>query len=209
MGQSDETARYLRRRRGIRRAACSLLALSLAVSLLDQLGVFGATIHERDRLNRSTWTVSRIIDAGSFELRNDDRSITFKLIGIDAPIGDAFWSDRAASYAAARALHKSVTLVFDIAQTRDASGSLCGFLYLSDVETLNLALVRDGQAFVDRRVHQTYSSAFEQAENAARKKGTGLWKSLRFEDMPAWRRVWLREIGERRKRDAESKMRAE
>ena len=39
---------------------------------------------------------------------------------------------------------------------------------------------------------------FEQAENEARQKKRGLWKSVRESDMPAWRQDWLKALREKR-----------
>ena len=47
-------------------------------------------------------------------------------------------------------------------QTRDASGHLLAYLFLTDTDDLNFDIVRDGQGYVDRRMPAT--ATFEQHE---------------------------------------------
>ncbi len=206
MSDLDPQARYLMKRRRWRRIGALLLVLLLTFSLADQFGLFGSDVHDWDRFDRTSWTVVRIVDGETLELMNDfERTLRVHLLGVDAPEAGAHWNDRATKYATARALNKRVTLALDGTQTRDAAGDLLGYVYLSDVESLNLAMVRDGQAYADRRVLHTFGRVFEQAENVVRKKETGLWKELAFDQMPAWRQRWLNELNAARKADG-SKM---
>jgi endonuclease YncB( thermonuclease family) len=57
---------------------------------------------------------------------------------------------------------------------------------------LNFDMIRDAQAFADRRVKCSMLGHFEQAENEARKKKRGIWKDLTEDQMPPWRREWLK-----------------
>ena len=57
----------------------------------------------------------------------------------------------------------------------------------------DLDIVRDGQAYADRRFRHTLRPQFELAEGDARKHARGLWKDVKEEQMPPWRQRWLAE----------------
>lgn len=92
----------------------------------------------------------------------------------------------------ARAMNEMVTISLEPVQTRDADGDLRAFVYLSAADCLNQDLIHDGLAFADRRGRFTYQSQFIMAENEARKKQRGMWKTMSEDQMPSWRREWLR-----------------
>ena len=145
--------------------------------------------------DQKPFVVRHVIDGDTIDIEptTGGQHTKVRLIGVDAPEVDCYWCDSATRYATARADDKTVTIRLEPTRTRDKYGRLLAYVYLSDRESLNIALVRDGQAYADRRFKHTYASQFEQAENGARKKGTGLWKDVREEQMPAWRRQWLAE----------------
>ncbi len=186
----------LRRRLRYRRILFALLAL-LAVSVYftrpsgDDWAIY----------DRQQFIVTRIIDGDTIDVAAHPGAAPtrVRLLGVDAPeMRDddgrpQHWADAAKKYAAARSANRSVTLKLEPTQTRDRYRRLLAYVHLSDAETLNLALVRDGQAYADRRFRHTMRSDFEQAENVARKKGTGLWKDVKMGQMPAWRQRWLDE----------------
>jgi endonuclease YncB( thermonuclease family) len=79
---------------------------------------------------------------------------------------------------------------------------LLAYVYLSDLDCLNLDMVRDGRAYADRRYRHTFRPQFELAEAEARKKQRGLWKDLTEEQIPPWRREWLQRSRQRAGRSA-------
>jgi endonuclease YncB( thermonuclease family) len=87
---------------------------------------------------------------------------------------------------------KQVTINLQETQTRDKYDRLLAYVYLSESESLNLALVRDGHAYADRRFSHPLRWQFEAGETEARKAGRGLWKEITVEQMPEWRQNWLR-----------------
>jgi endonuclease YncB( thermonuclease family) len=183
--------------------------LLAASALLDRSGAFGPRGDDWVGFDQKTFVVRHVIDGDTLEITTSDgRRERVRLIGVDAPETNArndqpsdYWSAEATGYAKARAEGKDVTLRLDGTQTRDKYGRLLAYAYLSDAESLNLALVRDGQAYADRRFRHTLRSQFEQAEAAARQKKSGLWRDVRDGDQPPWRRDWLeRERRERRER---------
>jgi endonuclease YncB( thermonuclease family) len=139
--------------------------------------------------------VRHVIDGDTLEIEPTPggQPTKIRLIGVDAPEVKSYWADASTRYAVARAHAKPVVIRLEPTRTRDRYGRLLAYVYLSDRESLNFALVRDGQAYADRRFRHTMGSQFEQAENAARKKGTGLWKDVREQQMPPWRQRWLAE----------------
>jgi micrococcal nuclease len=127
-----------------------------------------------------------------------------RLLGVDAPElqrdgqpAPDHWADRAAAYTRARAAGKFVTLQLDQPQTRDKYDRVLAYVYLSDTDCLNADLIRDGQAYADRRFKHTFKPQYELAENEARKKGRGLWKDVTVEQMPPWRQEWLKSLPQR------------
>jgi hypothetical protein len=134
-------------------------------------------------------------DVLSIQSANDiviDGSTMVHLIGVDGPY------DQSLEYMKARLKDRAVTLKLEPTQTRDAEGRLLAYVYLADNDCLNMALIRDGKAFADRRVKHTYAAQYEQAETEARKKSRGIWKGLTDDQMPPWRREWLEQLRKER-----------
>jgi endonuclease YncB( thermonuclease family) len=142
------------------------------------------------RFDRRSFTVGRVINGGTIELAlPDGTGAEVRLLGIDAPEHGA---QAARDELKARAEGKVVALRLEPTETRDGDGRLLAYVYPDDAEDLNLAMVRDGFAYADRRTDHTYRRAFEQAEAEARRRGRGLWRDVTEARMPAWRREWLR-----------------
>ena len=190
----------LRRRRWFRRGAFVLVLALAATAVLDRAGSFGYPGGDWAAFDRKQFHVERVIDGDTLIIRppSGTAETSVKLIGVDAPRPGAdpgtpsdYWADRACGYARARAEGKPVTLRLDDTQTRDAAGRLMAYLYLSDEEMLNEALIRDGQVYADRRYPHTLGGKFERMENEARASARGLWKGVTEDHMPEWRRQWL------------------
>ncbi|HEV2296630.1 MAG TPA: thermonuclease family protein [Tepidisphaeraceae bacterium] len=186
----------LRRRLRYRRILLALLAL-LGVSIYvgrpsgDDWAIY----------DRQEFIVTQVIDGDTIDVAAHPgaKPTRVRLLGVDAPElrGDdgspEHWADAAKRYAIARSNKRAIVLRLELTRTRDKYKRLLAYVHLSDGETLNFALVRDGQAYAHRGFNHTMRSQYEQAENAARKKGTGLWKDVKASDMPAWRQRWLDE----------------
>jgi micrococcal nuclease len=202
MRRASRIPYLLRRRRRIRRTVFSLLALLALSVILAHFDLFGRPSGDDWAIyDKQTFVVTHVVDGDTIDVAASPaaKPTRVRLLGIDAPEmhgedGRAeFWAEAATKYAVARSDHKTVTLKLEPTETRDRYGRLLAYVYLSDVEMLNLALVRDGQAYADRRFRHTMRPQFEQTENGARKKGTGLWKDVQVAQMPAWRQRWLQE----------------
>ena len=191
----------LRRRRRYRRftfAAFVLLALS---AVLDRAGVFRYAGDDWRAFDHKQFVVTKVIDGDTLDVRptaggNETR---VRLIGVDAPElrpgGDGsrpdFWATDARDYLTRRAAGKDVTLRLEPTDTRDRYRRLLAYVYVGDSHNLNLDLVRDGHAYADRRFSHSMRRQFERAEGEARKAGRGLWRDVREDQMPPWRREWL------------------
>lgn len=175
----------------------------LIVGILFGADHFGSNRARDDwsRFDHQSFRVTKIIDGDTINITDTSgNETTVRLLGIDAPEmldpttnSPAHWAERAMAYMAARAGARNVIIRLEPIQTRDRYDRLLAYIYLSDGDCLNMDIVRDGQAFADRRFRHSYRPQYEQAENEARKKERGLWKGLTEEQMPAWRRVWLDE----------------
>jgi endonuclease YncB( thermonuclease family) len=121
-----------------------------------------------------------------------------RLLGIDMPRAGTAQAADASRELASRALGRDFTLRLEPLQTRTADGALLGYLFSTDTDNLNLDMIRDGFAYADRRMPYSLQLPFQQAESDARKKSRGMWKSLTDDQMPDWRRQWLKNLKEKR-----------
>ena len=81
----------------------------------------------------------------------------------------------------------------DEIETRDPDGRLLAYVWLAENDMLNEALVRDGQAYAYRVRTYQLSSRIREAEGDAARSRRGIWKEVTQEQMPEWRRAWMKE----------------
>lgn len=192
-------SRALRRRRITRRSIVGLLLTILISIVLDHAGVFGYEGDDWRDFDKQSFVVIKVVDGDTVRVKRpgNNEDTVVRLLGIDAPeLRDdsgkpAHFAKQSADYARARMEGKSVVIRLEPTETRDKYRRLLAYLYLTDSDNLNLDLVRDGQAYADRRFKHGMRSQFEQVENQARQKGTGLWRDIKVHQMPPWRRKWL------------------
>jgi micrococcal nuclease len=187
-----------------------LISLLVYLVILVLSILFGVDQVRRTPKNSDDWAafdhksfrVTHVVDGDTIQIRSmtGDRETTVRLLGVDAPemhdlttSQPAHWGRQASNYLYARANDKVVTIRLEPIATRDKYDRLLAYVYLTDSDCVNLDLVRDGQAYADRRFRHSYKPQYEQAENEARGKERGLWKNLTEDQMPPWRRVWLHE----------------
>jgi endonuclease YncB( thermonuclease family) len=182
------------RRRKLLSLCGSLLLASLLISAVgDHLR--GAARDDWAAFDHQIFHVTQIISGDTICVTpiSSDHEIIVRLIGVEATaMPAAYWAVKAKNYVEARSLEKNVTLRLEPIDTRDRQGRVRAYVYLSDIDCLNADLVHDGEVFADRRYAHSFKPQYEMTENEARKKQRGLWYGLRDEDMPAWRREWLR-----------------
>ncbi|MFT3787263.1 MAG: thermonuclease family protein [Tepidisphaeraceae bacterium] len=195
------------RRRSIRAIIAALAAiLGIAGYAIDR-GVRHSPAADADwqAYDKHSAKVTRVVDGDTLVIDLPDKpdaTTKIRLLGIDAPelhddaTGKAdYFADRALAYAKARAEGQTVTIRLDETRTRDKYGRLLAYVYLSNAEMLNEALVRDGQAYAFRTFPCQFLNQLETAEGTARSGKRGLWKEVQIDQMPEWRREWLKERG--------------
>jgi endonuclease YncB( thermonuclease family) len=175
----------------------SLLAL-IAAAGLDRWGRFGYAGDDWAQFDRRAVVMDEVVDGDTFVAHLAGAAsarITVRLLGVDAPdLLTSHWSTEAQRYLTARLVNREVILRLDGTQTRDPDAHLLALVYVTDGDCLNVDIVRDGQAYADRRVKHAMRSPLEQAERDARAKKRGMWRDLRDEDQPQWRREWLQTL---------------
>ena len=182
----------LKSRRRLRLSVGVIVALILAITIAERAGAFRYGGDDWSRFDRKSVIAANVIDGDSFLVPQLGRAETVHLLGVDAPT--SHWSNEAKAYLEARLKGRTITLRLDGTQTRDAQGRLLAYVYITDGDCLNVDIVRDAQAFADRRIKHTFRSSIEQAENEARKKRRGMWSDLTDDQQPPWRREWLRSL---------------
>jgi len=115
---------------------------------------------------------------------------TVKLLGIAG-------LDSAQSWLHDKVVGRQVMLLLESPQTRDSAGRLRAFAFL-DNQNLSVELTKAGLAFADRREKTEMDGVIDPAEADARKKKRGVWATLKFEQMPAWRQAWAKSLPQRR-----------
>jgi micrococcal nuclease len=190
---AERMVRALRMRRGSKWIA---LSLAIALALSAYLSHRSAPQPAKE-LEGQTVEVVRVVDGDTIVIRTaGGQQEHVRLRGIDAPElarddrPAHFWGPESTNYLKKRLDRQRVILQIDGTETRDKYGRLLAFVYHPENNCVNLDLVRDGQAYADRRFTSFMRSQLEQAETEARKRGRGLWKDVKAEQMPEWRQRW-------------------
>jgi endonuclease YncB( thermonuclease family) len=191
----------LRRRRRYRRLTFAGLLLLAISAVLDRTGVFRYDGDDWRNFDQKTFLVTHVADGDTITVRptSGGAETRVRLIGVDAPELHSrddnsrpdYWARDAKRYTESRAERKTVTLRLEQGETRDKYRRLLAYVYVGDMENLNLNLVRDGQAYADRRFRHSMRAQFERAESEARKGRRGLWKDVKEDQTPPWRRDWF------------------
>ena len=197
----------LRRHRTVRRFTLAGLVVLALSAVLDRTGAFRYDGDDWRAFDHKSFVVTHVADGDTINVRPSagGSETRVRLLGVDTPElhsqshpGADYWAREAMRYTASRVEGRAVTLRLEPTKTRDKYRRLLAYVYLGDADIFNLDLVRDGEAYADRRFPHSLRSQFEQAEGEARKKARGLWKDVTESQMPPWRQEWLR----RRQRDA-------
>src|SRR5688572_16657932 len=154
------------KRRTVRIVAWTAVAVIVSLVVLDRAGAFGYRGDDWSRFNQRPVRAVEVLDGETFraELENGE-AVQIRLLGVDAPeLPDAHWSAEAKKYTEARLANRAVTLRLDGTQTRDDAGNLLAYVFILDTDCLNVDIVRDAQAFADRRIKHTLRSPIETAE---------------------------------------------
>lgn len=199
-----EVERQLRRWRLARKCLIALLALlatTVAAGRLKAARPAGTDVDANDwaAFDKKTFRVSRVVDGDTISIRRKGETVRIRLLGIDAPEMHAgtdeppdHWAVRAKQALTDMLDGNDVTLTLEQTETRDHYGRLLAYIYVGDMENVNLRLVKEGHVYADRRFNHSQSKQLSQAEAEARKKKLGLWKDVQENQMSAWRQRWLK-----------------
>ncbi len=160
----------LRRRQLLRRLVITLSSIACLLILLDHLGLFGYRGDDLANFASQRFHVDRVTESGNLVISSSDRTSEVRLTGV---LGNAGLQ----SFLAEMTVGKTVILMLDPLQTRDASGHLLAIVYLSNGDCLNVSVIRAGGARVDPKKKQSMLGVMRAAEADARKHFRGVWRN--------------------------------
>lgn len=181
------------------RWAVGVVLVVLAGALAgDRLRLFRYQGPDSDDFDKRTFAIASVVDGDTVRIRpvGGGEETRVRLIGIDAPElhpqGRAadYWAVESTEYLKRRLAGGTVIVRLEPLEQRDRYGRLLAYLYVNETEMVNLEMVREGQAYADRRFKHSHKREFERYEAEARKKRRGLWEGVLPEQMPEWRRRW-------------------
>ncbi len=126
--------------------------------------------------------VMKVFDGDTILVRIQGHEEFVRLREIDAPEmanrklqGQEPWGSKAREFALSRLKNRKVRLETDEREERDAYGRLLAYVFVGD-SLLNREMVQSGNAFFYRApIRGRYAARLEEAEDAARDKGIGVW----------------------------------
>jgi len=183
-----------------------------ALSVADRMGFFAAlgpvrAANQDDytRYHGRTFSVAKVVDGDTIDLNVGDdpgvrggefKTTRVRLLGVDTP--EVATDKREAMYygAEASAFTKEMVLGQRVRvelagrnNTRGRYGRLLAYVFVAETgEMLNEALLRNGRAYADPRFAHPRKATFAALEARARQSNTGLWKAVRPEQYPYWKR---------------------
>ncbi len=126
--------------------------------------------------------VMKVFDGDTILVRIQGHEEFVRLREIDAPEmanrkmqGQEPWGSKAREFALSRLKDRKVRMETDDREDRDAYGRLLAYVFVGD-SFLNREMVQSGNAFFYRApIRGRYAARLEEAEEAARNKGVGVW----------------------------------
>src|SRR3989338_94832 len=132
----------------------------------------------KETTHQISTVVSEVIDGDTIRLSRGD---TARLIGINTPEAGQYYHLEAKNKLKELIEGKTVALEKDISNT-DRYGRLLRYVYIDNV-FVNLAMVKLGYAEAYKYPPDVkYSKLFEEAENEAKAKGLGIWKTSDYKN---------------------------
>lgn len=183
-------------KRRAKRIALAVTAGCLTASVLAAHAERFAPADDWSTYNHRSFRVIGVDAADSWRIAAGQRQERVSLLGIVAPTGPRA---AAATAYAERFVGSTVRLMLQSPQTRDDQGRLLAYAFSSDCVDLGADVVRHGAAFVERRTHCLLEEPLDSAEREARKAHAGLWRDLKWQDMPRWRQWWVSTLPRRSK----------
>lgn len=124
---------------------------------------------------KQTYTVIRIIDGDTIEVKNNNLSQSVRLLGVDAPEQGHCFAEESALFLSEQILNKQITLFTDpLNEDTDDYGRLLRYVYLNEI-LINAQIIEQGFAR-----HLSYfpiiqNENFSELENEAEENNSGLW----------------------------------
>jgi endonuclease YncB( thermonuclease family) len=153
---------------------------------------------DRSRYHQQTFKVVHVVDGDTLDLDAPDGDHDYtrvRLWGVDTPETKdprkevMYYGPEAAAFAREAAQGRMVQVGLEpFKPTRDKYGRLLAYVYLPDGKMLNEELIERGFGYADTRFEHVMKKRFEQLEKQAQREKRGLWKEVRPEQWPQWRR---------------------
>jgi len=151
---------------------------------------------DRAKYHLKTFIVTKVVDGDTLDINLPDgkyKTTRIRLLGVDTPETKKpntpvmYFGPEAYAFTKHVALGKQVIVIIDtVSRPRDRYGRLLGYLRLEDGNVLNQLLVEQGFAYADLRFKHTEYEKYKILMGQAQQNKKGLWKNLKFEDMPPW-----------------------
>ena len=159
----------LRGRRLLRLLAITLVSTVALLIFLDHRGHFGYRGDDWARFNGKPATILRITPACTLIISENHQETEVRLLGI-RPSDDLNLHRYLTDFTG-----KPIVLRLEPLEPRDQSGRLNAYVYLSESECLNVNVVHEGLARVDRSFKHSMLAAMSGVEADARKHSRGIW----------------------------------
>lgn len=142
------------------------------------------------------FTVVKVVDGDTLDINLPDgkyKTTRIRLLGVDTPetvkpnAPVMHYGTEASAFAKKTAMHQQVTILLDqISPTRDKFGRLLAYIKLPDGRILNEVLIKEGYGYADLRFKHSFFKSYAQLMYKAQKNKIGLWKEVRFDQLPPW-----------------------
>jgi hypothetical protein len=163
-------SKWLRRRKTLRRVAWLVLLTFGILIMGDHLGWFGYRGDDWARFDGRSFQVLRSTDRATLLIADHPTETEVALLGVEISGANA------AAFLNSGLAGRRVILKLDSLQTRDAQGRLLAYVYLDESECINVDIVRDGIAVVDRHGKWAMRALLEGAQAEAQKHARGVWR---------------------------------
>lgn len=147
-----------------------------SVSIVDRTFIRPGRASERDRFHQQRVQIGRMVDSVALDvvLVSDGTTSRVRLCGLesadqaDAVVVKDWWRGAAEK--------RWLLVLDDRGAPRDANGVLAAYLWSDDGTMLNEEMLRLGLARADRAATYALKLRFIRQEEAARRRGDGMWR---------------------------------
>jgi endonuclease YncB( thermonuclease family) len=177
----------------------AVVLVLLVVAMLDRSGRLRSRGDDNGRYHNQTFRIVHVVDGDTFDVDAPDGPhprTRIRLWGVDTPEvrhgqngADMYYGPEAAAYARDILMDKKVKIELVVGKPRDKYNRLLAYVFLTDSgEMFNERLLKTGHAYADPRFDHPWKQRFTDIENRARRDQAGLWREVRPEQYPAWKK---------------------